>query len=218
MVRFMKFSALAASLMALVMAGAAPSSAQQTAAQDDDGPAAMATASAVSYTPIPADATLDMLPADDTDLVNDALELSVRALAQHGHASSPDARYVLNVSAVLVRGIGQDAGLMRLEEGSKRGDQYTNADKSPYGEPLTAGNLFNSEDGAVLNPARPRTGGHLLRVSYEVYDRKSGLYVWRGQIERDSIEVGPDASLQQMIPALLSHFGASLPQTEVPLY
>ena len=214
----MKFSALAASLMALVMAGAAPSSAQQTAAQDDDGPAAIATASAVSYTPIPADAALDMLPADDTDLVNDALELSVQALSQRGHASSPDARYVLNVNAVLVRGIGQDAGLMRLEEGSKRGDQYTNADKSPYGEPLTAGNLFNSEDGAVLSPARPKTGGHLLRVSYEAYDRKSGLYVWRGQIERDSIEVGPDASLQQMIPALLAHFGSSLPQTEVPLH
>jgi hypothetical protein len=213
----MKFSALAASLMALFMTGATPSSAQQTAAQDD-GPAAIATASAVSYTAIPADATLDMLPADDTDLVNDALELSTQALAQRGHASSPDARYVLNVSAVLVRGIGQDAGLMRLEEGSKRGDQYTNADKSPYGEPLTAGNLFNSEDGAVLSPAQPQTGGHLLRVSYEVYDRKSGLYVWRGQIERDSIEVGPDASLQQMIPALLAHFGASLPQTEVPLH
>jgi hypothetical protein len=214
----MKFSALAASLMALLMAGAAPSSAQQTAAQGDDGPAAIATASAVSYTAIPGDAALDILPADDTDLVNDALDLSVQALAQRGHASSPDAQYVVNVGAVLVRGIGQDAGLMRLEEGSKRGDQYTNADKSPYGDPLTAGNLFNSEDGAVLNPARPQTGGHLLRISYEVYDRKSGLYVWRGQIERDSIEVGPDASLQQMIPALLAHFGASLPQTEVPLH
>jgi hypothetical protein len=212
----MKFSALAASVMALVLAGTAPSSAQQTAAQDD-GPAAIATASAISYTPIPADAKLDILPADDTDLVNDALDLSVQALSQRGHATSPDAGYVMNISAVLVRGIGQDAGLMRLEEGSKRGDQYTNADKSPYGEPLTAGNLFNSENGAVLSPARPQTGGHLLRISYEVYDRKSGLYVWRGQVERDSIEVGTDASLQQMIPALLQHFGSTLPQTEVPL-
>ena len=138
-------------------------------------------------------------------------------MSQRGHATSPDAGYVMNISAVLVRGIGQDAGLMRLEEGSKRGDQYTNADKSPYGEPLTAGNLFNSENGAVLSPARPQTGGHLLRISYEVYDRKSGLYVWRGQVERDSIDVGPDASLQQMIPAVLQHFGSTLPQTEVPL-
>jgi hypothetical protein len=215
MLRFMKLSALAATAMAL-MTWAMPASAQQTAAQDD-GPAAIAIASAISYRTIPADAPLDILPADDTDLVNDALELSVQALSQRGHPRSSDAGYVVNISAVLVRGVGQDAGLMRLEEGSKRGDQYTNADKSPYGEPLTAGNLFNSEDGAVLSPARPQTGGHLMRVSYEVYDRKSGLYVWRGQIERDSIEVGPDSSLQQMIPALLQHFGASLPQTEVPL-
>jgi hypothetical protein len=212
----MNLSALAATAMAL-MTWAMPASAQQTAAQDD-GPAAIAIASAISYRPIPADAPLDILPADDTDLVNDALELSVQALSQRGHPSSSDAGYVMNINAVLVRGVGQDAGLMRLEEGSKRGDQYTNADKSPYGEPLTAGNLFNSEDGAVLSPARPQTGGHLMRISYEVYDRKSGLYVWRGQIERDSIEVGPDASLQQMIPALLAHFGASLPQTEVPLH
>jgi hypothetical protein len=212
----MKFSALAASVMALVLAGTAPSSAQQTAAQDD-GPAAIATASAISYTPIPADAKLDILPADDTDLVNDALDLSVQALSQRGHATSPDAGYVMNISAVLVRGIGQDAGLMRLEEGSKRGDQYTNADKSPYGEPLTAGNLFNSENGAVLSPARPQTGGHLLRISYEVYDRKSGLYVWRGQVERDSLNVDVDSSMQQMVPALLAHFGQSLPQTDVPL-
>src|SRR5688572_5228113 len=215
MVRFMKLSALAATAMAL-MTWAMPASAQQTAAQDD-GPAAIAIASAISYRQIPADAALDILPADDTDLVNDALELSVQALSQRGHPRSSDAGYVVNINAVLVRGVGQDAGLMRLEEGSKRGDQYTDADKSPYGERLTAGNLFNSEDGAVLSPARPQTGGHLMRISYEVYDRKSGLYVWRGQIERDSIEVGPDASLQQMIPALLQHFGTSLPQTEVPL-
>lgn len=212
----MKFSALAGSVIAWMMIAAAPLSAQQTAAQDT-GPAAVAVASAISYKPIPADAALDILPAADTELASNAVALTVQALAERGHASSRDAGYVMNVDAVLVRGIGQDAGLMRKEEGSKRGDQYTNADKSPYGEPLTAGNLFNSEDGAVLSPAQPQTGGHLLRVSYEVYDRKSGLYVWRGQIERDSIGVGPDASLQQMIPALLQHFGASLEQTEVPL-
>ena len=216
MVQLMKFSSLAASVIALMMVGAAPAAAQQTVTQDN-GPAAVAFASAISYKPIPANAALDIVPAADTDLANSALDLTIQALAQRGHASSRDAGYVMNVDAVLVRGIGQDAGLMRREEGSKRGDQYTNADKSPYGEPLTAGNLFNSEDGAVLSPAQPQTGGHLLRVSYEVYDRKSGLYVWRGQIERDSIDVGPDASLQQMIPALLQHFGASLPQTEVPL-
>jgi len=216
MMRFMRFPAFAACAVALIVANSGPSAAQQTAAQED-GPAAIAVASAVSYAPIPADAALDIVPATDTELANDALDLTIQALAGRGHANSREAGYVLSVDAVLLRGIGQDAGLPRTQEGSKRGDQYTNADKSPSEDPLTAGNLFNSESGAFLSPAQPRTGGHLLRVSYEAYDRKSGLYVWRGQIERDSIGVGADASLQQMIPALLEHFGSTLPQIEVPL-
>lgn len=211
---FARLASLAGILAAALLAG--PSAAQQTAAQDD-GPAAIAIASAISYAPIPPDAALDIVPATDTELANDAVDRTIQLLAGLGHANSRDARYVLNVDAVLVRGIGQDAGLPRTQEGSKRGDQYTNADKSPHGEPLTAGNLFDSKDGAFLSPAQPRTGGHLLRVSYQAYDRTTGLYVWRGQIERDSIGVGPDASLQQMIPALLAHFGETLAEMEVPL-
>ena len=113
--------------------------------------------------------------------------------------------------------VGVERGVARAQEGTKRGDQYTNYDQSQSGEPLTRGNLFSSENGALLSPAQPKTGGHLLRVSYEVYSRQNGLYVWRGQIERDSLGVGPDASLEQMIPALLAHLGATLEKTEIPL-
>jgi hypothetical protein len=204
--------------LALACVGAA---AQETASQNngpqDSGPAAVAMASAVSYGPIPPGTPLDVLPASDTELANDAVAQTIQGLGAQGHAASPDASYVLTVDAVLIRAIGQDAGLDRPQEGTQRGDQYTNADKSQSGEPLTRGNLFSSEDGALLSPAQPQTGGHLLRVSFAVYSRQSGLYVWRGQIERDSIGVGPDASLQQMIPALLEHFGSTLAETEVPL-
>jgi len=188
-----------------------------TAAAQENGPAAVATASAISYAPIPADAALDIVPAEDTELANDAMERTTQALNAKGHAVSADAAYVLTVGAVLVRGIGQDAGPARAQEGTKRGDQYTNYDQSQSGEPLTRGNLFSSEDGALWNPAQPNLGGHLLRVSYEVYSRQNGLYVWRGQIERDSLGVGPDASLQQMIQALIAHFGTTLEPTEIPL-
>ena len=190
--------------------------AQETASQDS-GPAAVATASAISYAPIPVNAALDIVPAEDTELANDAMERTIQALAARGHTVSVDAPYVLTVGAVLIRGIGQDAGVARAQEGTKRGDQYTNYDQSQSGEPLTRGNLFSSEDGALWNPAQPNLGGHLLRVSYEVYSRQNGLYVWRGQIERDSLGVGPDASLQQMIQALIAHFGATLEPTEIPL-
>ena len=79
------------------------------------------------------------------------------------------------------------------------------------------GNFFDNTRGAFLSPAEPQRGGHLLRVTLSVYDRKSGLYVWRGQIERDSVEVNVDSSIQQMVPALLAHFGEALPPTAVAL-
>lgn len=202
--------------MTLAFAGASGAFAQQTAAQDN-GPAAVATASAISYAPIPADAALDVVPATNTELANQAVEMTLRAISAQGHAESREAMYVMSVDAVLVRDVGQDAGVARAQEGTKRGDEYTNYDQSQSGEPLTRGNLFSSENGALLSPAQPKTGGHLLRVSYEVYSRQNGLYVWRGQIERDSLGVGPDASLEQMIPALLAHLGATLEKTEIPL-
>lgn len=205
------------SLVAVLAVALGVATGVDRAVAQDNGPAAVAMASAVSYGPIPPESTLDIVPAADTELANDAVARTVAVLKAGGHANSADAPYVVNVDAVLIRGVGQDAGLARVQEGSQRGDEYTNADKSQAGEPLTRGNLFSSTDGALLSPAQPRTGGHLLRVSYEVYSRQSGLYVWRGQIERDSLGVGPDASLGQMIPALLEHFGATLEESEVPL-
>ncbi len=179
--------------------------------------AAIAVASATSYTPIPDGSPLDVIAANESELATDATELTSATLKQHGFSMSRDAPYVVDVTAVLVRGVGQDRELLSPTQGSTRGDEYTNADKSAYGDPLTQGNLFDTQQGALLTPAQPQRGGHLLRVSLSVYDRRSGLYVWRGQIERDSLEVNSDSSLQQMVPALLAHFGEALPPTEVPL-
>ncbi|MGH6891930.1 MAG: hypothetical protein ACREEP_06710 [Dongiaceae bacterium] len=179
--------------------------------------ATIAIASATNYTAIPGGSPLDVVAAADSELATDATELTTAALIQQGYSVSRDASYVVDVAAVLVRGVGQDQESALATQGSTRGDEYTNADRSAANDPLTRGNLFSTEQGALLTPAQPRRGGHLLRVSLSVYDRKSGLYVWRGQIERDSLEVDSDSSLQQMIPALLAHFGETLPPTEVPL-
>jgi len=179
---------------------------------------AVAIASATSYTPISAGTMLDVSTAASTQLASNAVELTSGTLEQHGYKISRDAPYALDVIAVLVRGVGQDQGVQQPTQGSVRGDEYTNADKDPSTDPLTRGNLFDSSRGALLTPAEPQQGGHLLRVSLSVYDRKSGLYVWRGQVERDTLNVDVDSSMQQMVPALLAHFGQSLPQTEVPLH
>jgi len=178
---------------------------------------AVAVASATTYTPIPAGAALDVSSATRTELADDAVELTSGTLKQAGYTISRDAPYALDVTAVLIRGVGQEQNVPRANQGSTRGDGYTNPENTAPGDSLTQGNFFDNTRGAFLSPAEPQRGGHLLRVTLSVYDRKSGLYVWRGQIERDSVEVNVDSSIQQMVPALLAHFGEALPPTAVAL-
>lgn len=178
---------------------------------------AVAVSSAISYTPIPAGAALDVSSADSSQLASNAIELTSATLKQSGYTISRDAPFALDVTAALVRGVGQEQNVPRANQGSTRGDGYTNPENAAPGDSLTQGNFFDNTRGAFLSPAEPQRGGHLLRVTLSVYDRKSGLYVWRGQVERDSIEVAVDSSMQQMVPALLAHFGESLPPTAVPL-
>jgi hypothetical protein len=178
---------------------------------------AVAVASATSYTPIPAGAALDVSSADSSQLASNAVELTSGTLKLSGYTISRDAPYALDVTAVLIRGVGQEQNVPRANQGTTRGDGYTNPENTAPGGSLTQGNFFDNTRGAFLSPAEPQRGGHLLRVTLSVYDRKSGLYVWRGQVERDSLEVAIDSSMRQMVPALLAHFGEALPPTAVPL-
>src|SRR5688500_206612 len=178
---------------------------------------AVAVASATSSTPIPAGAALDVSSAESSKLASDAVELTSGTLKLSGYTISRDAPYALDVTAVLVRGVGQEQNVPRANQGTTRGDGYTNPENAAPGGSLTQGNFFDNTRGAFLSPAEPQRGGHLLRVTLSVYDRKSGLYVWRGMIERDSLEVDVDSSIQQMVPALLAHFGQALPPTAIPL-
>jgi hypothetical protein len=178
---------------------------------------AIASASATAYKPIPAGAAVDVSTAERSKLASDAVELTSVTLKQNGYAISRDAPYAMDVTAVLVRGVGQEQNVPRATQGSVRGDGYTNPENATPGESLTQGNFFDNTRGAFLSPAEPQRGGHLLRVTLSVYDRKSGLYVWRGQVERDSLDVNIDSSMQQMVPALLAHFGQALPTTAIPL-
>ena len=178
---------------------------------------AVAIASATTYAPIPAGAALDVSTADSSELASNAVELTSGNLKQNGFTIARDAPYALDVTAVLVRGVGQEQNVPRANQGTTRGDGYTNPENTVPGDSLTQGNFFDNTRGAFLSPAEPQRGGHLLRVTLSVYERKSGLYVWRGQVQRDSLEVDVDSSVQQMVPALLAHFGEALPPTAIPL-
>jgi hypothetical protein len=207
------FSAFALLLVQPALAQDAPTNWEQASIEGN----AVAIASATTYRPIPAGAALDVSTANSSELASNAVELTSGTLKQSGFAISRDAPYALDVTAVLVRGVGQEQNAPRANQGSTRGDGYTNPENTVPGDSLTQGNFFDNTRGAFLSPAQPQRGGHLLRVTLSVYDRKSGLYVWRGQVERDSLEVDVDSSMQQMVPALLAHFGEALPPTAIAL-
>lgn len=179
--------------------------------------AAVAIASATSYTPIPAGVAFDVSTPDSSEIASDAVELTSGTLKQSGFKISRDAPYAIDVTAILIRGVGQEQTVPRVTQGTVRGDGYTNPENTTPGDSLTQGNFFDNTRGALLSPAEPQRGGHLLRVTLSVYDRKSGLYMWRGQVERDSLEVDVDSSMQQMLPALLAHFGETLAPTAIAL-
>jgi hypothetical protein len=190
-------------------------------ASESVDPVAFAAARAIAYQAIPPEAQLDVMASDNSELATESADTVSVILKQKGFEIQRDSSLAVDVGVVLVRGIRQDEGPAPAggaQQGAVRGDEYTNADRHPEDDPLTRGNLYSSEHGALLSPAHPSADGHVLRVSISVFDRKSGRYVWRGLAERDTVKVSVEASLQQMILALLNHFGETLPETKVPLY
>src|SRR4030095_11928235 len=83
---------------------------------------AVAIVSATTYTPIPAGAALDVSSADRSQLAGHAVDLTRGTLKQSGYTISRDAPYALDVTAILVRGVGQEQNVPRANQGSTRGD------------------------------------------------------------------------------------------------
>jgi hypothetical protein len=208
--------------LALGIGLAFASPAHLATASESIDPTATARAAATTYRPIPVGSQLDVLPASNSELASDSADSVALILKQKGFKIDETAALVVDVNAVLVRGVSLDQGpapAQGAQQGPVRGDQYTNTGKSPADDPLTRGNLFSSEHGALLSPVHPDPHHHhLLHVSISVYDRKTGRYVWRGWADRDSPQVSVESSIQQMILGLLAHFGENLPLTELPLY
>ena len=163
-----------------------------------------ATAIAVAYGEIAADAKFDTLAADNSELDAEALERVKQELANRGHGVDQEAPLVMLVDMILVRAEGQDQKVEVPRTGTE----------APIGE---GDNVFSSERSTLLNRLEVPRSGHLLRLDVSVYDRKSGLYLWRGQIFRDGLDVQIEAAAERMVPALLGHLGQTLEETKIPL-
>ena len=179
-----------AALLLAPMAGAAA----QTAA---GAPPPNATVQAVSYSPIQPGAQFETQMNQDSELDQEVLDLVNQALAGRGYGVSDAAPLVMVVETDLVRGQRQDDPLGQAYADNKGAKAMAR--------------LFSTNQNSILNPQQPiGSADRLFRISLSVYDRASGLYVWRASVMRDNPDLDVAKASGEMVPELLANLGRSV--------
>jgi hypothetical protein len=152
---------------------------------------------AVAYKPIPAGSGFDTQVNDDSELNQEALQRVNAELGGRGYAVSTGAGLVMVIETALVRGQKQDDPLGQVH--ADNNDAEINA------------RLFSSSQNSLLNPRQPiGSADRTFRVSLSVYDRASGLYVWRGTATRNDPQIDVNQAGNEMIAALIGALGKSV--------
>ena len=165
--------------------------AQAAASSPDPGPSIQA----VDYAPIPAGSIFEV-QADD-ELSQDAIERVQAELANHGYAAQDQASLVMVIDTDLVRGQKQDDPF---------GQAHANND-----EAAVQARLFSTSQNSLLNPQQPiGSADRTYRINVSIYDRNSGLYVWRGTAMRNDPNLDVDQASNEMIGALIGSVGKTV--------
>jgi len=174
------------------------------------GPAAGQQIQAVTYAPIPEGAAFEVQANDDDELTQETIERVNSELPNRGYAAQDGASLVMVVETDLVRGVEQDNPLAQsyAPVAGKDHDQVQGQVKAP---------LFSSTQNSLLNP-KPSFGSadRTYRISLAVYDRKSGLYVWRATAMRNDPNLDVTTATNEMVSALVAGVGRSLPLETAP--
>jgi hypothetical protein len=167
--------------------------AQAAASLPEPGPSVQA----VDYAPIPAGSVFEIQSNDNDELNQDMIERVQGELANHGYAAQDDASLVMIIETDLVRGAKQDDPL---------GQVHADNDGA-----AVQARLFSTSQNSLLNPQRPiGSPDRTYRISVSVYDRKSGLYVWRGTAMRSDPNLDLTQASNEMISALIGTVGKSV--------
>jgi hypothetical protein len=186
-------SVSALALAAALALASGPALAQATAA----GPAPGSQIQAVDYAPIPGGAAFELQTNDDDELTQEALTRANNELANHGYAAHDGAPLVMVIEADLVRGQKQDDPL---------GQVHADNDDA-----AVQARLFSTSQNSLLNPQQPiGSADRLYRINVSVYDRQSGLYVWRGSAMRNDPNLDVAQATNEMVNALVSAVGKSV--------
>jgi len=156
---------------------------------------------AVDYAPIPAGSVFEVQTNDDSELGQEAIERVQAELANRGYAAQDQATLVMVIEADLVRGEKQDDPF---------GQVHANND-----EAAVQARLFSTSQNSLLNPQRPiGSADRIYRINVSVYDRQSGLYVWRGSAMRNDPNLDVTQASNEMIAALIGAVGKTVTSVE----
>ena len=165
---------------------------------------------AVTYAPIPPGAAFELQANSDDELTQEAIDRVNGELPSRGYAAADGAPLVMVIETNLVRGEKQDNPL---------GQQYRPVAGKDHQqvEGQVQTRLFSSTQNSLLNPQQSiGSADRIYRISLSVYDRQSGLYVWRGSAIRNDPNLDVSQATNEMVTALIAGVGKSLPLEAKP--
>jgi hypothetical protein len=156
---------------------------------------------AVDYAPVPAGSVFEVQANDNDELNQEMIERVQAELANHGYAAQDNAPLVMVIETDLIRGDKQDNPLGQVH-----------ADSS---DASVQARLFSTSQNSLLNPQRPiGSSDRIYRISLAVYDRQTGLYVWRGSAMRSDPNIDVTQASNEMIAALIGAVGTTVTPTK----
>jgi hypothetical protein len=202
------WSAAVATGVVAGLASTQPADAQDQEQVDPTAPLGTGTLSATAYQPIAAGTSFDTIVQDPTDSAKSTLEGSAldsvnAELVKAGYRIDQNAPLVMLVGTDLVRGTSKEATIEEFRGDGDTGFTYEH-------------NVFSSTKRSLLKKPAPDTTPNTFRISLSVYDRKTGLYVWRGAVERGTSDLTPDKATDRMVPPLVAAIGKSV-NKQIPI-
>ncbi|HEX2580669.1 MAG TPA: DUF4136 domain-containing protein [Dongiaceae bacterium] len=142
--------------------------------------------SAVVYAPLPPHATIALEPQQSSALTDQVMSRLAAQLVAKGYNIDAGGPYRLVVDVRLIR----------------------------PSLPEAPNTVFSAARQTLFAPAYPIDTE--FNIGFSLYDRKTGLYVWRGIATRTDYNVPADKVAEPMTDRLVSSFGRSQAETEIP--
>jgi hypothetical protein len=192
---------VALAVTTVVPATSGPATAQSQGEVVTTIPVGIGILNTVAYQPIAPGSGFDTNVRDSDTVGGSALDNAVldrvnQELAARGYHVDHDAPLVMLVAGDLIRGASKDAVIDEIKGIGVHHDEHQ-------------GNVFSTNGKTLLTKPTPDNHPNTFRISVSVYDRKSGVYIWRGTIERGSSDLTPDQATDHMVPPLIAAIGKS---------